>query len=213
MVLAEALAMPFKELQKCFSELLQIGCIEYDDKRLIVLTNWFKYNRPSCPNQMTAWVKCLDMLPECETKVLVEQRLKSFANTLGNSFADAFDKAFGKVSAIPLAKECLIQDQDQEQDQEQDLSDQIRRRGEVHGLEQSLLSILKAKGDHAIVRRVAWCVSAGLISQASAFSAANGVRTAERRPRNVVGYFVKILQNEIADFDALLSRAPMNGDL
>jgi hypothetical protein len=207
MVLAEALAMPFKELQKCFSELLEIGCIEYDEKRLVVLTNWFKYNRPSCPNQMTAWVKCLDMLPECETKVLVEQRLKSFANTLGNAFADAFDKAFGKVSAIPLAKECLIQDQDQEQDQEQDLRDQIREET-IHGIEQAILSKLQVKSSQRIIRQIAWCVAAGLLSEASVFGAANGVRTVATRPKSPVAYFVKILKNEIKNFDALIAKAP-----
>ena len=209
--LATELGWPFERIKASLSEVFRKGMAKPDlEAHVIWLPNFIRYNHPEAPNVVLSWQTAYESLPECEIASLALATALDYCETLSEPFRKASERL---RACLSKGKGHAFRIPEQEQEPEQEPTDQIKRRGEVHGLEQSLLSILKAKGDHAIVRRVAWCVSSGLISQASAFSAANGVRTAERRPRNPVGYFVKILKNEISDFDELLSRAPMNGDL
>lgn len=209
--MAEELEWPTERLSKAILAPCSCGMVRLDERAHVAwLPNFIRYNHPESPNVVLSWPMAFESLPECEVATLAMTTALDYCSNLSKAFLDAANRVRFTLSK-GMTKD--LPNPEQEQEQEQEPYDQIKRRGEIHGLEQSLLSILKAKGDHAIVRRVAWCVSAGLISQASAFGAANGVRTAERRPRNPVGYFVKILQNEISNFDDLLSRAPQNGDV
>jgi len=56
--------------------------------------NFLKYNRPESPNVVRAWPHAFDLLPECELKVQLFERLQGFVKGLSKGFREAFRESF-----------------------------------------------------------------------------------------------------------------------
>lgn len=107
--LAEELGWPPEAFREAFAQPLQEGMAEHDAKACFVgLPKFLSYNPPESPNVVTAWLKSVDLLPECELKARVLLRAKAFAEAKGEAYGQAFAEAFAK--AMP--------NQEQEQEQE-----------------------------------------------------------------------------------------------
>lgn len=89
--LAEEIGMAPEPFKEGFAELLSKRLAEHDaDGRLIALPNFLKYNPPANPNAVRAWVKSLEMLPECELLHLVIQRAKASAKGFKERLPEPF---------------------------------------------------------------------------------------------------------------------------
>lgn len=115
--LAEEIGWEAEAFREAFREALSKGMAEHDRTAcLIALPNFLKYNRPESPNVVRAWESALDLLPECDLKIVVIQRAKAFAEALSEAFGKALPEAFAE--ALPKA----MPYQEQEQEQEQNIS-------------------------------------------------------------------------------------------
>lgn len=106
----EGLATDLKEYREAFPEafrdILAKGMAEYDpEARLIALPKFVKYNPPTSPNVVKAWVGALEYLPECELKSLVVQRAVAFAEAISKGFAKAIPEALREAMRYPLSIE------------------------------------------------------------------------------------------------------------
>jgi hypothetical protein len=111
--LAEEMGWTLKAFREAFAEALSKGMAEHDEKAcLIALPRFIKYNPPESPNVVKAWVKALDLLPECGLKTRVVMRAKGYAEGLGKGFGKALPEAFSET----LPKSMPNQEQEQEQD-------------------------------------------------------------------------------------------------
>ena len=109
-----------EDLSEAFREVFRKGLAVYDEKaHLVWLPNFLKYNGPESPNVVKAWASCIDLLPECETKALVIQRVTELSKDLPKAFREVFNKTFPKPSES-LSKAFPYPEQEQEQEQEQE---------------------------------------------------------------------------------------------
>lgn len=93
--------------RSAFQEIQRAGMATADwEAGVVWLPNGPKYNRPESPNVVVNWRETWDVVPECRLKHAIYNRLKAFAEGLGEAFAEAYRRA------IP------IQEQEQEQEQE-----------------------------------------------------------------------------------------------
>jgi hypothetical protein len=100
-----------KGFREGFGELLEKGLVECNETASFVgLPNFLKYNKPENPNVVKSWEKCLDLIPECELKLLTLQRAAKCAESLGEGYA--------KGLPIPFRNGMPNQEQEQEQEQE-----------------------------------------------------------------------------------------------
>lgn len=107
--LAAEIKMDGKAFGKAFGEAFLKGMIEHDtEASFIALPNFLKYNGPESPNVVKAWASSLDLIPECNLKAKLIQRVKGFAEALPEAFLEALPEAFAK--SMPY--------QEQEQEQE-----------------------------------------------------------------------------------------------
>ncbi len=112
--LAQELGWTPEGFGKAFREAFRKPLIEYDEKAcFLCVLNFLKYNAPESPNVIKSWVFALDMIPECEGKYKLMQRVKAFAEALPEAFGKALPEAFTKAFRKPLPN------QEQEQEQEQ----------------------------------------------------------------------------------------------
>lgn len=89
-----------KDFRKAFQECLQQGMAEHDETACFVsLPKFIRYNRPENPNVLKSWLSAMDLLPECDLKETVYQRLKDFAKGASEGFAKAFSESFGNTFA------------------------------------------------------------------------------------------------------------------
>ena len=69
-----------KRFPEGFRQLLGLGLLNYDDSgRLLWIPNFLKYNSLDNPNQFTAAVNCLDLLPECILKIHIINALAPYS--------------------------------------------------------------------------------------------------------------------------------------
>lgn len=107
--LAAELKMNEKAFGIAFGEAFAKGIVEHDPiASFIALPNFLKYNGPESPNVVKAWASSLDLVPECNLKNKLIQRVKGFAEALPEAFMEALPEAF--------AKSMPYQEQEQEQD-------------------------------------------------------------------------------------------------
>ena len=109
----EGLAADLKEMRdafpQAFQEVLAKGMAEYDpEARLIALPNFVKYNPPTSPNVLKAWVKALEFLPECKLKTLVIQRAVAFAEGMSKGFAKAVPQALREAMRYPESRDTYL---------------------------------------------------------------------------------------------------------
>lgn len=119
--LADEMGWPPEAFREAFREVLSKGMVEVDEKAsLIALPRFLRYNRPESPNVVTAWAKCLDMLPESPLRNRIVMRAEASLAGFSRGYQDAFRKAFGKalLKAMP----------NQEQEQEQELKPTLPER-------------------------------------------------------------------------------------
>lgn len=117
--LAEEKRWPRQRLSKAFQEAFRKGLVEYEKEACYVgLPNFLKYNGPENPNVVKSWESALDLIPECDSKVLLVERVKAFVKGLPESW-QKLPEGFGKGSARARASE-QEQEQEPEQEQEQD---------------------------------------------------------------------------------------------
>jgi hypothetical protein len=117
--LAAELSGQGEDLTEGLREVFGKGLANLDeDHHFLCLPNFLRYNKPASCNVIKAWVHSLELLPECESKVLLVQRVASFAKDLPEAFRKAFDKTFPKTYPLTYGKVKPIQEQEQEQEQE-----------------------------------------------------------------------------------------------
>lgn len=99
--LTDELGWLTERLSEAFQEALTHGLIEYDQvRRLVVLPNFIKHNKPQSPNVIKSWVHGYKELPECEMKDKLFQSLKDYSEAMPEAFAKAFQDSFGKTIGI-----------------------------------------------------------------------------------------------------------------
>ncbi len=105
--LATELKMDLKGFSEAFAEASSKGMVKHCEKaHFIWLPNFLKYNRPESPNVVKSWPEAFDLVPECDLKDELFQRLTEFSESLTEAFREAFAKA--------------MPNQEQEQQQKQD---------------------------------------------------------------------------------------------
>lgn len=110
--MAAELQMDLKAFREAFGEVFRKALVEHDEIASYVgLPNFLKYNGPESPNVVKSWTSALDLIPECRHKYMLMQRVKGFAEGLGEGFREALPEAFRK--GMPN------QEQEQEQEQKQ----------------------------------------------------------------------------------------------
>ena len=114
--LAEELGWSLEAFDQAFKEALAQGIVKADwQARVVFIPKAIKCNPPQSPNVVTSWAGEWQLIPECDLKLEAYAVLKAATYGFGRSFAEAFDKAFGKASAKTMPN------QEQEQEQEQEL--------------------------------------------------------------------------------------------
>lgn len=119
--MAAELGWSTEAFAKAFTEGWKAGLIEHDKKASYTgLPNFLRYNGPESPNVIKSWQKSWDMLPECELKTLLPQRLKGFMKGLTKGFREAWSEVEHTFADHPLRNQEQEQEQEQEQDPEQE---------------------------------------------------------------------------------------------
>lgn len=91
---------------EAFRDVIAKGMADYDDDaRLIALPNFIKYNPPTSPNVIKAWVNALEYLPECALKAVVVQRAVAFAEGMSKGFQKAIPEGLREAMRYPLSIE------------------------------------------------------------------------------------------------------------
>ncbi|MGP2491077.1 hypothetical protein ACTDI4_05550 [Mesorhizobium sp. PUT5] len=106
----EGLSAELKDFREAFPdafrEVLSKGMADYDaEARLIALPNFVRYNPPTSPNVVKAWVGALEYLPESPLKALVVQRVVAFAEGMSKGFRQAIPQALRDAMRYPLSTE------------------------------------------------------------------------------------------------------------
>lgn len=103
--LAMEIGWPEKAFREAFREALAKGMAKHDEEAcFLCLPNFIRYNPPESPNVVKSWLTCVDLLPECESKVQLLQHVKAFGEGLGEGFRKAFaflEKALPKGMPNP----------------------------------------------------------------------------------------------------------------
>lgn len=128
--LASEIGWGEKLFRESFREISERDMAEHDEVACFIgLPNFLKYNSPESPNVVKSWVDSLDLLPECNHKVRLLQRVKAFAEGLSEGFAKALPKAFdcdseteGLGEAFRKGMPYQEQEQEHKQEQEQDVT-------------------------------------------------------------------------------------------
>ncbi len=116
--LAMEMGWPEKAFREAFREALAKGMAKHDEVACFVcLPNFIRYNPPESPNVVKSWLACVDLLPECDSKVQLLQQVKAFGEGLGEGFRKAF--AFLE-KALPKGMPNPEQEQEPKHEQEQD---------------------------------------------------------------------------------------------
>lgn len=126
--MAEELGWNQKDFDEAFREVFIKGMVKADFKaRVVWIPNAVKHNRPESPNVVTSWGKEINLIPECDLKNEAVNALREMMQLIDSeakepekqSYAKAFDRAFGK--ALLKASNKTMANQEQEQEQNKDL--------------------------------------------------------------------------------------------
>ena len=84
---------PFPEpFREPFNELSRNGfTVVNENACYIEVTNFLKYNRPANPNAVKAMAKAVEMIPECEEKTKLIQKVMSFLEQFPEPFREPFN--------------------------------------------------------------------------------------------------------------------------
>ncbi|WP_158789032.1 hypothetical protein [Granulicella sp. L46] len=127
--LAEALGWSQDAFDKAFEEVFREGMAKADwHHRVVWIPNAIKHNQPANPNVVKSWWAELDLIPECELKVVGVAGIAAGLAAMNPVFSEAFallkqpSKTSGKPSAKHLGKVMANQEQQQEQEQQETLA-------------------------------------------------------------------------------------------
>jgi len=124
--LAAELRWTPERLRKAFREGFHEGfsgpsrkpLLELSERHCFVgIPGFLRYNQPASPNVVRSWPAWLDLIPECELKDRLLQRLKDFTKALGEAFMKAFREALPEAFPEAFAKALPKQKQKQKQEQ------------------------------------------------------------------------------------------------
>ncbi|MCA8996745.1 MAG: hypothetical protein KDA80_07165 [Planctomycetaceae bacterium] len=97
--LAAELGWSVEAFGEAFREVTEKGLVEHDEKASFVgLPKYLKYNGPESPNVVKSWENAVDLIPECELKHQLFQRVKAFVEGKSKGFGEALPEAFRKSS-------------------------------------------------------------------------------------------------------------------
>lgn len=93
--------------RKAFTEALEKGFIEYDEKALLIaFPKYFSVdhecNHPQSPNVVLSWGKRFKEIPASPLKVKCYQSLKALLEGMHEGYLKAFHRAFDEVSVKPI---------------------------------------------------------------------------------------------------------------
>ena len=122
--LASELGWTHKAFMEAFEEVLAVGMAKANAKAsCMAIPKFLKHNQPESPNVVTAWVACVDDIPECDLRDEcmrnAEDQMASKSKAFGEAFSKAFSEDFRKAYRKAMPKTIGIQEQEQEQEQEQ----------------------------------------------------------------------------------------------
>ena len=93
--LAAELGWLEESFREAFQEALSKGIVKHDPKASFLwLPNFIRYNPPESPNVVKAWVSALDLLPECEMRILCLRRVKELTDGMSEGFVKALPQDF-----------------------------------------------------------------------------------------------------------------------
>jgi len=123
--LASELGWPPERFSEGYRQPLSKGMVEYDPEACcLVLPNFIKHNVPENPNVVKSWASLQDLIPECQLKDALIQRVRNFLDEYGEGYAKAFREAFpipfGKGMAYRMAKPEPEPEPEQEQEHEEE---------------------------------------------------------------------------------------------
>ncbi len=96
--IADGLPKGFRE---AFAEVSAMGFVKADWKaRLVYVPGGIKHDPPQSINVVKRWAKAWRLLPECDLKDEAEREIRAYLDGMGKAFADAFEEATRKASAI-----------------------------------------------------------------------------------------------------------------
>ena len=109
--LAEVLGWEPEAFAKAFAEVFREGLIEFDAKtRIWFIPNAIRHNMPASPNVVRSWQSHWLLLPECDLRERIYDRLLSALTEVSEHYGKAFEEACGKPSPKPSPN----QEQEQE---------------------------------------------------------------------------------------------------
>jgi len=87
---------------KGFQEPFSKGMVKVDERAsFVAATRFLRYNPPENPNVIKSWSSQLDLVPECEEKQLLIERVKRVIDTLPKAFGEALPEPFRKGMPNP----------------------------------------------------------------------------------------------------------------
>jgi hypothetical protein len=96
--LAAELGWEEKPFRKGF-ETLSKGLVEHSEKASYIgIPNFLKYNPPENPNVVKSWAAVIDLLPECDLKYSLLERVKGLVERLPEPFRNAFETVCQTIS-------------------------------------------------------------------------------------------------------------------
>jgi hypothetical protein len=101
--LAAELGWEAERFSEAFGELVRVNAderalVEYDAECAFVgLPNFLKYNAPENPNVVKSWGSLLDLLPECDAKSNLLQRVDACLAEMGEGFVVAWEGVSQRV--------------------------------------------------------------------------------------------------------------------
>ena len=114
------LNMDEKRYAKGYQELHEkMSMIDYDERGLFFIKNFFKYNPPENPNVVKSWSSLLDVLPECELLKTIAKAAITACEALGGRYIQALDEEFKKLAGYGIGNGSPNPMPNQEQEQEQ----------------------------------------------------------------------------------------------
>lgn len=116
--LGAELGWPLPRFEEAIGESVAAGTVEINRGACFIgLPNFLKYNEPEGPNSVTnAWVKALDLIPECAEKGALIGKCRAYLETRSNAFRHAIGDAIREAFVMA----CPIQEPEQEQEQNND---------------------------------------------------------------------------------------------
>jgi hypothetical protein len=96
--LAAELGWSAKAFGEAFGECSRKGLAVHNPEACFVsVPNFIKYNEPESPNVVMSWDKLVDLIPECNEKVVLFKQVTDYIGTRKQAYVEALPEAFTKA--------------------------------------------------------------------------------------------------------------------